>query len=203
MSRCADVNMKQFIACMCDNDLGQLVISGNATAEQLAETWTNLFYEYCDLVEATETRYRTRLLAEILLLKKKEEFARGWATILLLNYNPNLVTALKTIDFEYDLDINDPDQYQSDLHNIIADCNAMRFNLRIKEAEFKAIAERQSTTDSINRKYFSTLIFNINRYTKANPPITMQTSVEDYCVALKAYAEEIEFLKNRKAHGRV
>lgn len=203
LSRCSEVNMQQFIACICDNDLGQLIVSGTPKAEELAEAWTNLFYEYCDLIEASETKFRTRLMADILLLKKKEELARGWVTVLMVHYVPELVIALQTIDFEYEMNPNDPEQYLQDLHNIIADLNALRFNIRIKEADLKGIIEKQSTVDSVDRKYFTKLIFNINRYTRANPPITLQTSVEDYCVALKAFSEEIDLVNKKNAHGRV
>lgn len=178
--------MKQFKACMCHSDLQQLVVSGTPTAEQLAEAWATLFYEYCDLVEATETIYRAMLFHEIEIYKKHNILVAEWVKIMQLQYSPTIAAAVKEIGFDYDLDPTDPEQYQSELTRILSELAYHRMQLKIKEAEYANIVANQSTHDSVDEKYFSTIFFRINNYAKREA-VNGLTTVEDYCAALKDY----------------
>lgn len=189
LSKASDVPMYKFIDCMCNNNLTQLVVSGEPSPEQLAEAWTELFFEYCDLIEATETKYRVRLVSEISLNEQKIELVSNWVKILEISYMPKLVSALHILDINYELDPRDSEQYQKDLKRIHAELNLSRLELRIKKAEYAAIISNQSTTQSsVDEKYFKTMFFRINNYAKREA-VNGMTTVQDYCVALKDYVE--------------
>lgn len=195
LSRCHEVTMDKFIACLCDNDLGRLIESGEPSPVQLAEAWASLFYEYCDLAEATETKYRIKISCEIKLLKIKEELAQGWLDILNVCYIPQLASALKLIGYEdYELNPADIEQYYEDLKHITGELNLLRMQTKIKEIESKAILESQPTHDSVDRKYFNTIFFRINNYAKREA-VNGQTTVEDYCTALRDYVSYYELQK--------
>lgn len=193
-SRCSDINMERFISCLCDSDLQQLVISGNPSPMEIAEAWTNLFYEYCELIEATETKYRSRLSAEIGLEKRKLEFVTHWVKILEVTFMPGVADAIRHLEYDYTLDPTDPVQYRADLTRINAELATARLHVKIKEAEYTAILENQSTQGTVDRKYFSTIFFRINNYAKREA-VNGQTTVEAYCAALRDYVSYVESLK--------
>lgn len=184
--RACDVNMKQFKACICHSDLQQLVVSGQPKAEEIAEAWASLFYEYCDLIEATETIYKAMLAHEIQIYKKHNTLAAEWVKIMQLEYTPALAAAIKELGFDYDLDPTDAAEYQSQLLRINNELSFHRMTVKMKEAEYAAILENQSTHDTIDEKYFSTIFFRINNYAKREA-VNGLTTVEDYCAALKDY----------------
>lgn len=187
--------MNQFIACICYSDLSKLVVEGEATAEQIAESWANIFYEYCDRIDAVETRYRVRLVAEISFEKKKNELVNNWIKILELSYSEKIVNALHILDFDFELNPEDPEQYYSDLKTIQAQLNLSKLHVRIKEAEYAAIQENQSTTEIVDETYFKKMFFRINNYAKREA-VNGMTTVEDYCVALKDYVDFVINAKN-------
>jgi len=197
-NNCTDANMDQFIKCICENDLNALVISGTPSPEEIAEAWTNIFYEYCDLVEATEAKYRSRLFSEIQILTKKLELAQGWLKILEIQFFPELVIALQKIGFEYEFNPNDKHQFADDIASLKSEIFPLNLQLKVKKEEYRYLMKNQSTSENISKEFFLKLIFNINRYTKANPPISLNSSILDYCIALKAYADEFSNQKTNK-----
>ena len=186
LSRTSEVTMDNFIACMCKDDLSVLVAEGEANVEELAEAWTNLFYEYCDEAEASETLYRTKLISEITLLKQRNMLVSDWIKLLHLQYFKSLADGLRTLGYDFELNPEDPKQYTADLTRITHEVNFSKLQLRIKEAEYEAILENQSTKDSVDEKYFSTIFFRINNYAKREA-VNGQTTVQNYCAALRDF----------------
>jgi hypothetical protein len=187
LNKCSEVNMSQFIACLCDDDLSQLIVSGEPTALQIAEAWSNLFFEYCELAEDAETTYRVRLESQLNLDKVKEEHGKEWAKMLEKRYSPKLAEALRMIGFDYELNPDDPEQYKADIHRIKGECGFLRLTIQLKQAEWEALMQKQSTQDSVDRKYFSTIFFAINNYAKREA-VNLQSTVENYCAGLRALA---------------
>lgn len=203
LSRCNEVTMNVFMQCICDDNLSALIVSGTPDAMELANAWATLFYEYCDLVDATEAKHRIKLVSEISLKKSRITCGQGWHNLLYYYYNENIAEALRRIGFDYDLNPEDPEAYHYDLACINAELRSQRFQLRIKEAEYEAILEKQSTSHSVDRKYFSTIFFRINHYAKYNA-VNGQTTVEDYCAALRDYVAYIDSQpKNLKDARRI
>lgn len=171
---------------MCHSNLSVLVVEGEANAEQLAEAWTILFYEYCDQAEASETIYRTKLISEITLLKNRNMLVMDWVRLLRLNYFESLADGLRTLGYDFELNPQDPLQYEADLNRITHEINFSKLQIRIKEAEYESILENQSTKDSVDEKYFSTIFFRINNYAKREA-VNGQTTVQNYCAALRDF----------------
>lgn len=73
---CEITPLSVFKSCLINNDLSSLVISGSVDPETLDKTWSNLWYEYCDLVGERQYRQIFELLKEI-------------------NYQKNRLTALE------------------------------------------------------------------------------------------------------------
>ena len=186
LSRTNEVTMDKFIACMCHNNLSVLVVEGEAQAEQLAEAWTELFYEYCDQAEASETLYRTKLISEITLLKQRNMIVMDWVRLLHVNYFESIAEALKTLGYDFEFNPQDPIQYEADLNRVKHEINFSKLQVRIKEAEYESILENQSTKDSVDEKYFSTIFFRINNYAKREA-VNGQTTVQNYCAALRDF----------------
>lgn len=204
LTRCEDVSMKQFIACICDSDFNQLLIEGEATAEQLAEAWASLFLEYCDLAEHTEVRYKIRLQAETILFKAKIDTAESCIEYLRTANNcriniPNVriagfIKCLQDLGFEKDFDFTDEKQFVKDLDRVAAELIPIKIRYEIKKQELESISEGSATNEQVERKYFTTVFTRINNYCKREA-VNMQTTVEMYCAALRDYVSALEHNK--------
>jgi hypothetical protein len=186
LCKCSEVSMGQFIACLCDDDLSQLVVSGTASPIELAEAWSSLFLEYCELAEDSETKYRVMLEVQLTVDKKKEELGQAWVNMLKKKHSENLAEALRIIGFDFELNPNDPEQYQADLKRINGELGFIRLSIQVRQAEFDAVKNKQSTKDTVDHKYFATIFFAINNYARREA-VNKQTTVEDYCAALRAF----------------
>lgn len=177
---------------MVDSDFSKLVISGDAKAEDIIEAWQSIFFEWCDIVEDAETKYRTRLRYEITLQKKTHEIVSGWLKILVDGgYNKDIANYISQMYPQVKLDPSNTDLYLHDINVIKSEMSSLGFDIKVKEVEYAGILQAQSSQDSVTREYFLKLIFNVNRYTKANPAIVMQTNAEMFAVAIKAFVDYI------------
>ncbi|MBK7885469.1 MAG: hypothetical protein IPJ81_18015 [Chitinophagaceae bacterium] len=184
--------MEKFIACMCENDYNQLIVSGEPTPEELTEAWTSLVYEFCDLSDAKEAKYKAILASEIKLEKMKIKLAQCWFNILSVCYFPQVVTALKEIGFEdFDLNPDDVDQYQNDFIHITGELNLLRMQIKIKEAEYASLQEAHVKHQAMDSKSFDVMFFRINNYAKREA-VNEQTTVQKYCTALRDYLAYID-----------
>ena len=178
---------------MVDSDLQKLCVSGEATAEQLAQAWAALFYEYCDLVEASEAKNKINKLTEITLLSQKITLAKSWLAILEVMPSDNLSKAMQIIGFDF--------YFKENIANDIARCRAMlsslNLDLQLKQDYYQAVFSKSTTVDSVDRKYFATVFTRLNSYYKYNA-VNMQSTVEMYCAALRDYADYVEQNKNNK-----
>lgn len=193
--------MNQFMDCLCDANLQSLVASGSPKFEDMCAAWATVFYEYCDLVEATETKYRVKLKAKVQMEKVRLSLADGWIKILSVFYVPVIAENLKEIGFDYDFNPADERGFAYDIAKVKAEIISGKFNLRVKEAELEHINETNSTKSSVDRKYFATIFFRINNYAKREA-VNGLTMVADYCAALKDYVAYIDQTKqNLRHHG--
>lgn len=199
--RSNEVTMEVFMECICDNNFAGLVASGNPTSTQIAEAWASLFYEYCDIMEMQEVRYRARLHTEIILTRRKIQYAEVWVRYLEVIYNRIFAEALQKIGFEYDLDPSDPDQYRSDINRIIAELRSIRLKLRAKESEYDTLVNKKTSEASpVDRKHFYSNFDNINDLRKWGA-ITEKSSVMQYAIALSRMNQYYERL-NKQIHAR-
>lgn len=66
--RCDQLPLNIFIDCLIDNNLSGIVISGNPSEKQLSSAWEDIYIEYIDLNQSTESLYSIRIQAEVSLL---------------------------------------------------------------------------------------------------------------------------------------
>lgn len=187
--------MEQFISCIVDSDLSELVVSGEPIAEDLAIAWANIFYEYCDLIGTSEVNLKSRLLMEYIQLEKVVVFSTGWVKILRISYSKNIVNALKHVGFDYDFDIEDSERFLKDLKRVESELISMRLRVKLKKIEIDSLQDKDSTKTNVDRKYFKTIFFRINNYAKREA-VNGQTTVEDYCAALRDYVEYTKQVSN-------
>lgn len=183
LSRANEVCMDKFIACICRNEYEVLLVSGKATASQLAEAWASLFYEYVDLIGAEETKHRVRLAAEINLLDTRIKIIESWLKIIEVSWSKNIVEALNKLGYSLSYE-----NAQSDIASIRGDVRADRLNLKVKKLEFDSLDQ---SGDTIDEAYFRKVFFRINNYARREA-VNGQTSVQDYCVALKDFQDYIK-----------
>ena len=191
LRRCSETTMGQFRQCLEHNNISALIVEGEPTAEQLAEAWAALFLEYCDLSEAHETTYRVRLYCKIEVYKVKLDICQSWVDLIAIRPSEKINEALRNLDYHFDLDPSNPEQYKADIARINAELRSLRFDIKVMEVEYAAIQKSPTIDDAVDVKYFSTIYTRINNYYKYNA-VNDQTKVEMYCALLREFVGVVE-----------
>jgi hypothetical protein len=177
--------MAQFEDCVCDGNISVLIKTpGDINPADLAKAWLNLFFEYCDLAEQTETKHRIKLETEIAFLERQDEIIQAWTDIISIKYSAAICEALKILGFDYDLDPEDRESYMHDVESIKADLRARRLHLKILKVEYEYIKNSPTSGETVDRKYFATMYTRINNYYKYNA-VNKQTYLDMYCAMLR------------------
>src|SRR5690349_8028649 len=112
---CSDLPLIRFIRCICDNDLHQLVIEGEATDDELKEGWQAIYQEYIELSGTAATDHQSTLTAEIAQLFYKHT-AITEAVELSRKYRyDEIIKMLKNEGYNFQYNHNDPESYHKDL----------------------------------------------------------------------------------------
>jgi len=195
LRNCSTVTMGKFKACICDNNLSVLRVSGAPTPTQLLEAWQTLFLEFCDLTE--DKRLKEQLLAPVKLHLDKRflDITTAWLKIAKVLKSKEICRCLEQV-FPVQFNMEDELAYRGTIAEIQAELIAMGFDIRVREAEMQAKTNIDKNKKQIDRKHFATIFFRINNYAKREA-VNDQTTVEDYVVALKCYEDYLEQINNQ------
>ena len=194
LNRASEVNMQDFITCICDGDFSVLNPGGGATQQQLDDAWETLFYEYQDLTENGSLPYNVKLLAGIRRDENIIECGTAWIEAIRMGFTENCPAALRKIGFDLPFDITDPDSLNDDLASVEGDLRFLSLDLKMRKAELQSINENEKKTSSkevVERKYFEQIFQAINNYRKWNA-VNEQSTVLQFCVALKSFHDAVK-----------
>jgi len=101
LSKCSEVTMDKFIECLCNQNYSCLIISGDFTNEEQFETWNNLFYEYCDLINSKEYQLILKYMKSVGINEAKLTAINLCLVVLSHGYNQDCVDVLKNYGYNY------------------------------------------------------------------------------------------------------
>jgi hypothetical protein len=104
--------MVNFIECLCDKNLRALIISGDAAAAELEETWIKILAQYNDLLQS-EIDSRWKLIRDVhrtehhlFLLDKCIEFLR-------IRYSESIAESLRRLGYNFRPESHEPAKYEA------------------------------------------------------------------------------------------
>lgn len=214
ITKARDCNVKQFMACLFDNDLTVLIVAGIATKEQLQDAFDAIFTEFIDKSGATKTQelqlmktiqslsirnnviasaiYVTRISLQVLKEPNEKAFS------ILSNYGHKLYWNEEKPDPEamlkrlVEIEAKEA-RYQIELKNKVADLEKLH-----KQAETGQFKPKRQRKEFIKQK---------NALMKFGFPVDMdKTNMEEYAYMVEDYTaacqEAIAENNKTKRHGR-
>lgn len=155
--------LERFITCICDKDLTALVISGNATGEELVSAWNDIYDQYVIAVNDKEQQYILRLTKEINCLEFDYKLIGLCVTRLEIEHSEEVLGILKKL-VPTNLKFNpaDIEQYKKDLSLIISKSKRMIVEIENKRGELGRLAPEKG--ERVNRSEFDKMIVRASKY---------------------------------------
>lgn len=192
---CKDLPLSIFIQCLVSEDLSGLIISGEATDEQLADAWLTIHSEYCSkiggvhiagLISRTKTIYA--LDAKIQRITVLCQAARQMVS-------QSIADALKESGYPISVTGTD-EEYLHQITRIEALLNPERMKLSILINE----APKPDKNKSISEDDFTMTLMEISK--QEGYKVSTNITVMDYCLYVKRLNNYIKNLPKVKQHGR-
>lgn len=176
--------MKQFIECICHNNYQVLIEQGEASAQQLADAWSSLFFEYCDLTGVDNVKARILLASEINLIRTKHRLLLAWLQLLEYVWSEDIAEAIRTTGYDVSRET-----FSANAAYIKSEIRIENIHLKIKEQELEQM--NNDSGQPVDESYFDKVFFIINNYAKREA-VNKQSTVQEYCVALRCYHDYLK-----------
>jgi hypothetical protein len=186
-----NLSLDKFISCICEQKLECLVIEGSPPQSELLECWANLYSQYLDASEDSETLYIFQLQKEILLLRQKISEVENCIYFLSIIYHQGLVDIIRRNGFAVKLNPQNQTQYQSDINKIKGRLALLKLNLENKEHELDSYRKgRQAET--IDKMYFNKILARLAVYKRVVVIRTKEIMTLEFVYMLKDYLQHIQ-----------
>lgn len=194
--------LERFITCICDKDLSALVISGNATKEELVSAWNDIYDQYVIAVNDKEQQYILRLTKEINCLEFDHKLIGLCVTRLEIEHSDDVLQILKKL-VPTNLKFNpaDIEQYKKDLSLIISKSKRMIIEIENKRGELGRLAPEKG--QGVNRSEFDKMIVRASKYMqyKIDKKVTTVSEFVQIIDEMRKEADSIDKI-NKTKNGR-
>jgi hypothetical protein len=154
-----------FVDAICDGELSGLLISGEATQQQLTAVWEDLLMEYQDVIGGDENEYINDLYKRAY---KDEILFLHIDTILSVmqeRYVPKFANYLRQfVAPDLKFDVTDPEGYERDLKRCTVRLPAKKLILQetLKELEDELNRRASGSTEKPKRDYYTKVLINLS-----------------------------------------
>lgn len=199
--RIVDLPLKNFKRCIVHGDYTALIVKGYPDPNKIAEAWGCILIEYADAIADGEARMELVLEAEYMELKITYRIAIDLIEILSEMYEPELykeefLTMLnELLRTDYFLDPEDRDEYFKTLGVLYNVTKDLSLEIRIKENELAAVANKNETGQYTD-EYFATHLITLSDF--AGYRITEDISTHEYCNRINRLLKHNKEVQSRK-----
>lgn len=157
-----EIPFNKFEDCYVDNKLTSLIISGNASEEQLKQCWDNIHEEYVYAIGDNENKLYLRLYKELCELATRIHLIRRLVEIL-QDYRVKKFEDIlnKELNSNFNFDSSKPEEYDKLLQKCYNKSKALVIRYDLKDIEFKSIEKGQKIKEKgqkPTREYFSGIL---------------------------------------------
>lgn len=207
-----ELPLDRFITCICDDDLTALVKNADdfdrVKPEELILCWNDLFLDYIDLSQDSQTRYKITLKRDIAIFDARVAQIESSLTILgtplFVKRVADHVQGIKGFE-DIELDPADMDKYFADLQLIYNRSRELHIDSELKKIELEELlkSEELQASKKSDRATFLNILSHIATYRKVAVIRTGELTVEEFCAAFTEYldycnAVKLSMSKNKK-----
>jgi len=196
--------LERFIRCICDGNLGGLVISGASNPEQLAAiqqqlegAWSTIMEQYTQALGDHEYTLYISLFKEVSILEIDMDLVQKSVDFLKIMYHEKMAAELiALVEAPFILDPADVEQYILNLDNCIARAKIFALRHQMKAQQLMAIQKRYENggNEKPTREYFQSVLITLSDHAKYH--INERITVFQYCERIKRLNKYISTLNN-------
>jgi hypothetical protein len=186
--------MSRFLDVLCDEKLEALIISGNASNQQLTEAWMLVLAEYYELRGDTiDTVDEWSLSRDILRLQSHLQLLDTCVQFLANKYSDSIAESVRRLGYSFRPTSFEPLDYIGLLNQVVNKSKLKYIQLQqfIKQLETKMA---EAGKEKPKREYFEKMVIEIEEMQRANYDLD-ELTVSKYVLLEKKYWQKVEQIK--------
>jgi hypothetical protein len=199
-SSISDIPLRNFIECIVNANLSQLVISGFPSKEELQTAWGKIRMEYAEASKDPEYRLYIRLYKDLNLTIATIAQIENMIAILSSRYVKRFADQLnELLSSTFVFDISNLEDYDRKLQICHNKTGALRLRKMMLEKQYNAIAEKHEEHKPATKQYYHAILISLSD--QAGYQIQDTITVFEFCERINRANERNEMLK-KHAHAR-
>jgi hypothetical protein len=196
-----DLQLRNFIDCVVNDNYHALVITGNPSAQDLLLAWSEIQAEYADVMGDYEHKLFVALFKEVTLLKISLQTIHCLIEILReVHYEPFTAELNKLLRTSFVFDPADQNKYQETLRRCYNRSKGIKIDLELKLVQFKAIEKKNMEAGSKpTKEYFQSILITLSDH--ATYPVQDTITVYEFADRIRRFHNYCEQVK-QQANGR-
>lgn len=192
INTCRKLNLEGYITCLCDHDYSVL---GNGTQEELKNAWDEIRHEYNSLMDDVVLRQADYFRTEIIYWELQYKSITVSVGLLRKWYDENVVSGLREKGYYFSFDVNNPEQYNKDLDNTLAQSKSILIHIANTRHELEELSKDVNKDSSpITRAGMLSNIMNFSKF--MGYAISLKdTYVDQYAAIRNLYYKELNKIK--------
>lgn len=182
--------LDRFIRCLCDSDFRALVIEGEPPVAEIEKAWFGIYSKYIDLCQTTDLKYSLRLQNDVIVLSAKLERIKLAITYLQVQFDEEMIQALRDYGFNRPYNWDDQAAFIADLKWVAQRSMKLRLKADLKEAELKAYQDSQKG-EAPDRIYFTKILMRLSDHAGYGLKST-EITVTEFAVRKQEYLDHLE-----------
>lgn len=199
-----DLPLSTYIECKVDRNLEALIITGEATKEELEFAWNEIEQEYADAVGDMEHFVYIKVLKEVTILSTDLKIIGSCIQLLSQCHVPRFGEELnKLLHTTFKFDPSNQEQYLRELQSCANRSKELKMRLKLKEIEFDAIKEKhEGHSVEPTREYFHRILNQLEEH--FHVPVDPSITVYRFCDKLRRYNKyaELRIKEAKKQKGK-
>lgn len=182
--------LDKFIRCLCDSDFRALIIEGEPPIAEIEKAWFGVYSKYIDLCQTTDLKYSLRLQNDVIVLGAKMERIRLALTYLQVQFDDEMIQALRDYGYNRPYNWDDQPSFLADLKWVAERSKKLRLKADLKEAELKAYQDSQKG-EAPDRVYFTKILMRLSDHAGYGLKAT-EITVTEFAVRKQEYLDHLE-----------
>jgi len=194
---CKEISLADYKTCNFGKDYKSIIISGEPTEQELITAWEDVFFDYHSYLKSDDSSYSVLMNRDISLLIWHTTFVKKAIESLRLEYDIEIVEALRTEGYYENYEEPDRDKLEAIHNRILSLCKTKEFELETLQDEYaRYLKEKDGGSDTTEEDFDKNIIM-LSKY-QGYPIDEEKTTAYKYVMIYNGYIADFN-ARNKEA----
>lgn len=190
--KCSELPLNIFIRIILEDDIKLIVIDGEYSESEIANTWSEIYSEYFELSGSSDCKHMINTAKSIVIAENKISIINACCAVLMHNHNDSMYKALSSIGFKLKR-IDDKNERLKAIESLTTRAKSLVHIISENSREFNKL---NNNSNKLTEQDYIESIASLSKF-QGYKIDTKETTVAEYLAIQKHYKTELEWRQKK------